>query len=298
MEKWYILVMAKKNWTGLLIKKILKSDRWRGFVPIGKLTCPPFATSGRFFYFLLFNMPSYYAIIPADVRYDTRICANAKLLFGEITALCNEKGFCWATNTYFSELYGVSIKTISRWVRELLNYGYIISELKYKSGTKEIESRIIRLSNPMDKNIPTPKNVQTYPQKCPDPMDKNVLDNNTVINTTINNTKEAPLKQTIKSEKPEIPLPFNSEQFKQKFLEWRQYRKEKHLAWYKPIGLEKFFVDLKELARGDEQTAIGILEQSMRKGWQGVFSLKNDYQNGAKQSTFEQAGRTIEFDKA
>lgn len=46
---------------------------------------------------------SYYAIIPANIRYDTRLKANSKLLYGEITALCNEKGFCWASNDYFSQ---------------------------------------------------------------------------------------------------------------------------------------------------------------------------------------------------
>ena len=68
---------------------------------------------------------SYCAIIPASVRYDKRLCPNAKLLYGEITALCNEKGYCWATNAYFSTLYNVSIRSIINWINELENAGHI-----------------------------------------------------------------------------------------------------------------------------------------------------------------------------
>ena len=86
---------------------------------------------------------SYYAVVPASVRYDSNLCANSKLLYGEITALCNEKGYCWASNQYFADLYDVSKITISRWVSSLEKYGYIKVELIYKSNTKEIESRKI-----------------------------------------------------------------------------------------------------------------------------------------------------------
>jgi len=123
---------------------------------------------------------NYYAIIPANVRYDKDLSPNAKLLYGEITALSNEQGYCWATNSYFANLYNVTNRAISRWIAQLMEKGYISSVVTYKNGTKEIDSRKLYIGNtPIDKNVHTPidKNVHT-------PIDKNVQDNNTNINNT------------------------------------------------------------------------------------------------------------------
>ena len=68
---------------------------------------------------------NYYAVIPASVRYDDKLTPNAKLMYGEITALCNEKGFCWATNIYFAQLYNVSRVSISKWINQLLSLIHI-----------------------------------------------------------------------------------------------------------------------------------------------------------------------------
>ena len=71
----------------------------------------------------------YFAMIPASVRYDKRLPANAKLLYGELTALSNEKGYCWAGNDYFAGLYEVSKTSVSKWVSALKDAGYIRSNL-------------------------------------------------------------------------------------------------------------------------------------------------------------------------
>lgn len=71
---------------------------------------------------------SYYAVIPADVRYS-KVPQGAKLLYGEITALCNAVGFCWASNKYFADLYGVDDRTIRRWISALEKENFIYSEV-------------------------------------------------------------------------------------------------------------------------------------------------------------------------
>lgn len=117
---------------------------------------------------------SYYAIIPANVRYDKNLTPNAKLLYGEITALCNEKGYCWAENKYFADLYGVSLKSISVWINSLVDNGYIQSEIIYKENSKEIYARQLTIAiPPYGRNLP-------YPQKKSSiPMEENFKDNNT-----------------------------------------------------------------------------------------------------------------------
>lgn len=99
---------------------------------------------------------SYYAIIPANVRYDNRLPSGAKLLYGEITALCNEKGFCWATNNYFCELYNVDKRTVIRWINELIEYGYLNKVLDNKGKYQ----RVLSIAGEGDKNVtPHDKNV-------------------------------------------------------------------------------------------------------------------------------------------
>ena len=89
------------------------------------------------------NNRSYYAIIPANVRYDKDLPPNAKLLYGEITALCNEKGYCWATNNYFASLYSVGKKSITRWISSLEKKCYITVEFVRKADGKEVLRSII-----------------------------------------------------------------------------------------------------------------------------------------------------------
>ena len=118
--------------------------------------------------------PAYYAILTADVRYDKRLTANSKLLFAEITALTNQKGYCWSTNAYFAELYSVSTTSVSKWVSQLVKFGYLESQLIYKEGTKEILYRYLSLvKGGMQEKLNTP-------------TQEKLKDNTTLINNTSN----------------------------------------------------------------------------------------------------------------
>lgn len=112
------------------------------------------------------EQPNYYAIIPAEVRYSD-LKPNAKLLYGEITCLTNTRGYCFASNNYFAKLYGVSKNTVSTWVSQLREAGFITIEIIYKDKqvierrigiTKNSDSPIIKKN---DNNITRPNNINS-----------------------------------------------------------------------------------------------------------------------------------------
>ena len=124
------------------------------------------------------NQINYYAVIPATVRYSKELKANEKLLYGEITALANKNGYCYAQNRYFAKLYNVSIETISRWISHLQKLGYIQIDI-IRNEKKEIISRNIYI---MD--LPyLQKNQYPYCQKDQEGIAEKVKEN--IINNNI-----------------------------------------------------------------------------------------------------------------
>lgn len=123
--------------------------------------------------------PNYYAVIPATVRYDSRLKANEKLLYAELTALAKRDGFAWPSNQYLSDLYQVSKETVSRWLSELQDYGYIKICIDKEAGNQR---RIIVFEN----QEVLRKNARGIDKNIKVPIDENVKHNN----TSINNKKE------------------------------------------------------------------------------------------------------------
>lgn len=127
------------------------------------------------------SIPSYYAIIPADIRYNEALSANAKLLYGEITALCNKEGYCWASNQYFAKLYNVHKDTISKWVSELVQQEFVYFTVL------ENNYRQIFLAEHRQKDLPYRQKRLGGTAKTPRGDRQKRLHNNTVNNTN-NNT--------------------------------------------------------------------------------------------------------------
>lgn len=108
------------------------------------------------------NKKNYYAVIPAEVRYAKNLKANEKLMYGELTALANEKGYCYASNEYFSNLYGVSKVSVSKWIANLDRNDFLSIKMIYEKGTKQIKERRIYIAPLLNKSlIPIKEKLKT-----------------------------------------------------------------------------------------------------------------------------------------
>lgn len=135
--------------------------------------------------------PAYYAVLTADVRYDKRLKPAEKILFAEITALSTVSGYCYASNSYFCDLYGVSIASVKGWISDLKRYGYVDVEVIRDASNNVIERKIRPISTPSAKNLAEGSSenlAEASAKNLAAPRSKNWPDNIKSRNTTSKNT--------------------------------------------------------------------------------------------------------------
>lgn len=107
-----------------------------------------------------------------------------------ISSLCAEKGYCFASNDYFANLFNEHETTISRKIRKLSEKGYIT--VQYEKRGAEIKNRVIRLAKLLTDDY----------QICYSTISKNAKENNiSNINITSKEIDNNKLLSTKKVEK-------------------------------------------------------------------------------------------------
>ena len=126
------------------------------------------------------QLPSYYAILIPEIRYSKKLKPIEKIIYAEITALSNLKGYCFATNDYLAELYDVDSCTISRYISKLEKLGFIRCE--YTKEGQIVKERHIYIST-VDQTV-----NGTVDNSVNRTVDQTVKENNIKFNnTSINN---------------------------------------------------------------------------------------------------------------
>lgn len=85
------------------------------------------------------TLPSYYTILPACIRLNPNIIPGARLLWSDISVLSLKNGYCYSTNDFFARIYGVNIRTINVWIKNLKQLELVtIEHFKTGDGNKVI----------------------------------------------------------------------------------------------------------------------------------------------------------------
>lgn len=112
-----------------------------------------------------------YSICFNEWALDKNIKSELGLLL-IISGLTAINGYCFASNQYFAEKFGITPVSVSRKIKKLEDAGYI--SIEYKRRGTEVISRKLRLT----------KMITDGYQKCYPSVNKNVKDNNTSFNNT------------------------------------------------------------------------------------------------------------------
>lgn len=234
------------------------------------------------------SKPGYYAIIPAEVRYDDRIPANAKLLYGELSALLGAERYCFASNGYFARLYGLSERTITGLLKTLKDCGYISMELR-RGEKGQIESRKIYLNMSTVGEQPVEEIFHTPRKDFLGGIENNCGDTNTSISNIDKKEKEKKEKRKDTSSVDFDPVPqvvaWIGEAFSgcdgdaknALYLAFVRFFENRN-AMKKPVrskgAVTALCNKLCRLSNLDLSVMIELLDTATVNGWQSVFPLK------------------------
>lgn len=144
---------------------------------------------------------NYYCVIPSNVMDDDRLTPNAKLMYGLISSLTNQKGYCYANNQFFQDYFKKNKNTIIGWINQLKEANHIQIEFDSKNANKRAIKLDLRGSKNRDKGF---KKLNQGVQKNEPP----ILYNYSIINNNINNNTN------IKKEKVEKEKSFSEQYLK------------------------------------------------------------------------------------
>ena len=242
------------------------------------------------------NSPGFYAILPASVRYDNRLKAAEKIFYAEITALADQTGYCYAGNGYFCQLYDAAERTVQRWVKHLQELGYIA--VTYTRDGSAKQRRISPLSGSVpdagDKIVgerhpvsPSDKNVTPSPTKMsPTPRQNCRLEQYKNNNTSNNNIRAGAGAREEVEEVLQNGFPDDVDQkLRQALTDFADAR----AAGKHPLTVNAAKLVCTKLRQLAEEAEVrdrygymaAVLEQSILRGWEGLFPLRDDFADKA-----------------
>lgn len=227
--------------------------------------------------------PGFWAVIPAQVRYDPKLPPNAKLLYAEISALTNANGYCWASNAWFAERFDMQPKSVSALIGKLAKAGYIVVETDTNQSNENRRKIYLQMLSTAG-GYPE-KNGDGYPEKNGGGLPKK----------TEQNSKRdyiPPISPTEKTAEE-----YRAEALKPKYMpmevfhaigEYCEGDADLMVAWLgwaemrfrikRPIAtvdtVTRACSKMNRLSRGSREYKLGLLHKATDRSWRGLFPLE------------------------
>ena len=203
------------------------------------------------------------AVIPCRYLLATDISSTQKLLIGLISGLSNVKGYCFASNEYLGNCLNISKVSVSHAVSDLEKKGYL-GRVIYRNDKQQIEQRILVLILDKKNDIPIVENLDPlYPKNdigIVENLKDNIKNNRKINNNNIN-----------------TDFVFISEEWKELWEQWTEYKKEEHRDKFKSQKSEQLALNnLVKISKERIEVARKIVSLSIINRWKGLFEIKEE----------------------
>ena len=213
--------------------------------------------------------------IPRDIWLSKELTMVEKGILTEISSLDNEE-HCYATNEYFADFCQVSVSTVTRAIKKLIDLGYI--EVVTFNG----RNRVIKMTS-------QPSQIDyADSSKCV----ANNIDNKTDNKNTNTNVL---VEKKPKSSKPnlyqkcvnaiqEFTTDISVQQSLTEYLKFRLEVKDKPLYFNQFTAMLAKLRDLTE----SKQEALDIIKQSVERGYLSFYPLNKSTRSNVKSAACEE----------
>ena len=198
-----------------------------------------------------------YVSIPIEIWNLSELHPNERVLLAEVASFDDQNKECFAGNEYFATLLNVSEATARGYISNLIARGFLIREgSRYNRRLRK--SAQTNAQNSANECVKSRKRVRKSTQTNAQNSAHTNISTNTSTNTFT------------KSAHPTVVLPFESDEFREAWNEWKEYKRTDHRFKYKTAQSEQRALMKLQNEYTDQNEAIDAIHRAIANGWKGL----------------------------
>jgi DNA-binding MarR family transcriptional regulator len=198
-----------------------------------------------------------YVSIPIEIWNLSELHPNERVLLAEVASFDEQEKECFAGNEYFASLLNVSEATARGYISNLIARGFLIREgSRYNRRLRK--SAQTNAQNSANECVKSRRRVRKSTQTNAQNSAHTNISTNTSTNTFT------------KSAHPTVVLPFESDEFRDAWNEWKEYKRTDHRFKYKTAQSEQRALMKLQNEYTDQNEAIDAIHRAIANGWKGL----------------------------